>query len=56
MNITIKNFKMPKNCRECPFRKETYLLTRQICIANNDEEICEVIDHIDKSCPLIINP
>lgn len=53
MSVYIPGMEMPKSCRECPFRKETYLLTRQLCMANNDEEICEGIDMVDKSCPLI---
>lgn len=54
--IYIAGMQMPKTCKECPFRVETYLLTRQICIANNREEICEGIDKIDNSCPLVAVP
>lgn len=53
MGVYIDGMEMPKSCRECPFRRETYLLTRQLCAANNDEEICSGIDTVDKSCPLI---
>lgn len=53
MGVYIKGMAMPKSCRECPFRRETYLLTRQLCMANNDKAICSGLDTVDKSCPLV---
>lgn len=51
-DILIRGIEKPKSCRACPFRQETYLLTRQICIANHNEELCTGIDKIDESCPI----
>lgn len=51
-DILIRGIEKPKSCRVCPFRQETYLLTRQVCIANHNEELCTGIDKIDESCPL----
>lgn len=50
--ILIRGIEKPKSCRACPFRQETYLLTRQICIVNHNEELCTGIDKIDESCPI----
>ena len=51
--VVIKKMSMPKNCRACPFKSETYWHGREICLANDKKEIVMALDTgRDDECPL----
>lgn len=51
--VTIRNMDMPRNCRVCPFRSETYWHGREICLANDRKEIVMALSTgRDDDCPL----
>ena len=52
MGIFIPNLKKPSCCAYCWFFHQTLLRTRNLCEANDDEEICGDIMKVDPFCPI----